>query len=61
MTPGDPITDAAARLLALMGHGGTLWQDRHDDARPLTIGEYDRQALADAQLEQHRRAREGWA
>ena len=56
----DPIADAAARLLALMGHGGTPWDPR-DEEPPLSIGVFDRQALADAQLERHRRAREGWA
>ena len=55
----DDITAAATRLLALMGHGGHLWDDR-GDTPPLGIDDYDRQALADAQLEQRRRAREAW-
>lgn len=55
----DPITAAAARLLALMGNQPP-WDDR-DDIRPLSIGEFDRQALADAALERPRAAREGWA
>lgn len=50
----DPIAEAAIRLLALMGTGGELWEDGPDTVPPLTIGEFDRQAIADAQLEQHR-------
>ena len=55
----DCITAAAARLLALHGDREP-WVDLDGD-RPLSIAEYDAQALADAQLERHRRAREGWA
>lgn len=50
----DPITEAATRLLALMGNGGEPWEDGPNTVPPLTIAEWDRQALADAQLEQHR-------
>lgn len=55
---GDCITAAAVRLVALHGDQEP-WVDL-DDARPLSIEAFDLQALADAQLEQHRRAREGW-
>ena len=55
---GDCITDAAVRLFALHGDREP-WVDLDGD-RPLSIAEYDAQALADAQLERRRRAREGW-
>lgn len=55
----DPITDAAVRLFALHGDREP-WVDLDGD-RPLSIEAFDRQALADAQLEQRRRVREGWA